>query len=155
MLRELIAKFNRSMAERVVAIRYKRAVPIKISFEPNGNTERMDAPPKIIYIMGETVDMSYTGIAFVVASIRVKEDYLVGAGRRLNAEIDLPSGKISMKVVGRRYERMDDQISAARYLIGASIEEITDEDREAYDGFLHYGSKNGNTGSLKFGIDES
>ena len=87
------------MAERVVAIRQKHAVPVKLWFEPNG--------------------------------------------------------KVSMKIVGQRYEQVGEHVSTARYLVGASINSMTDENREAYNDFLHFGSKKGNTGSLKFGIDES
>ena len=105
--------------------------------------------------MGETTDMSHSGIAFVVSSIRIKENYLVGEGRVLNAELDLPNGKVSMKIVGQRYEPVGEHISTARYLVGASISEITDENREAYDDFLRLGGSKGNTGSLKFGVDES
>lgn len=155
MLRKLIAKFNRSMAERVVSVRYKRAVPIKLSFVPNGNTGKLDAPPKYVFITGETADLSNSGIAFFVSSIRIKENYLVGEGRALNAELDLPNGKVSMKIVGQRYEPVGEHVSTARYLVGASIEEISDENREAYNDFLRFSSKNGNAGSLKFGIDES
>lgn len=143
------------MAERVASVRHRRAVPIKLSFAPNGTTERMDAAPKAVYVMGETTDLSHTGIAFVVSSIRIKENYLVGEGRVLIAELDLPNGKVSMKVVGRRYEPIGEHISTARYLVGASIGEMTGENREAYDDFLRLSDKNGSAGSLKLGIDRS
>ena len=155
MIRRLIAKLTISMAERVVAPRYKHAVPIKLSFEPNKSKHKSDPPQKTIYITGETVDLSSSGIGFVVASIRIKEIYLVGEGRLLDVEIDLPNGKVSMKVIGRRYERVGEHISTARYLIGASIEEITDENREAYNDFLSFAGKNGNAGRLKLRVDES
>jgi hypothetical protein len=106
--------------------------------------------------MGETKDLSVSGIAFVVSSIRIKENYLVGDGRVLNAEIDLPGGKISMKIVGQRYEPVENEhLSASKYLVGASISEMTDENREVYEYFLRSGGVKGNTGRLKFGIDQS
>lgn len=142
------------MTVRVNSIRYKREVPVKLSFEPTGATGRLEAA-RNLYITGETCDLSSSGISFIVASIRVKENYLVGEGRVLNAELDLPNGKISMKIVGRRYEQVGEHISVARYLIGASIQEMTAESREAYNDFLRFSSKKNNTGSLKFGIDES
>jgi hypothetical protein len=142
-------------AERVAPVRHKRAVPIKLSFEPNKDIGRSNTPPQVVYISGETADLSNSGVAFVVSSIRIKENYLVGEGRVLNAELDLPSGKVSMKIVGQRYEQVGEHTSTAKYLVGASIREMTDESREAYDAFLRYGGRKGNTGSLKFGIDES
>ena len=142
------------MAERVVAVRHKREVPIRLSLEPGGNGARGDAPPKILYVSGETADLSHTGIAFVVSSIRIRENYLVGENRVLNAELDLPNGKVSMRVIGQRYEQVGEHISTARYLVGASIEEITDENREAYDHFLRYGDKKNSARSLKLRTEE-
>lgn len=142
------------MTARVASVRHQLEVPIKLSLVPNGNTGKLDAS-KDLYVCGETCDVSSSGIAFIVASIRIKENYLVGEGRALHAELDLPNGKISMKIIGRRYEQVGEHISTARYVIGASIEEISAENREAYDDFLRFGKRKGNTGSLKFGIDES
>ena len=144
------------MVERVVSVRHNVAVPIKLSFEPSGKTGKLSAPPQILYITGETKDLSNTGVAFIVSTIRIKENYMVGEGRVLNAEIDLPNGKISMKVVGQRYEPVEDQhLSASKYLVGASIAEISDEHREVYEYFLRNGGVKKNTGGLKLGIDRA
>ncbi len=156
MLRNLIAKFNESMAERVVSVRYNREVPIKLSFELSGKTGKSSEPPPVLYITGETKDLSVSGIAFTVSSIRIKENYLVGEGRTLNAELDLPGGKVSMKIVGQRYVPVENKhLSVGKYLVGASIMQMTDENREVYEYFLRFGGAKENTGSLKFGIDES
>lgn len=154
MIRKLIAKLNSSMAERVGSVRHRQAVPIKLSFEPSSATGRLDAA-KNYYITGETADLSSSGIAFIVSSIRVRENYLVGEGRVLTAELDLPNGKVSMKIVGKRYEQVGEHISTARYLVGASINFMTPEHREAYNEFLRFSSRKGNTGRLKLRIDES
>ncbi|MCY7377491.1 MAG: hypothetical protein LH472_16155 [Pyrinomonadaceae bacterium] len=152
MLRNLIAKFNKSMSARVASMRHKREVAIKVSFEPTGKTGRLDAT-RNLFIAGETADLSGSGIAFTVASIRVKENYLVGEGRVLNAELDLPNGKVSMQIVGQRYELIGEHLSTERYLIGASIVQMSDENRAAYEDFLRIGaSVPRNTGELKFGI---
>ncbi len=156
MLRKWIAKFNKSRAERVVSARHNWEVPIKLSFEPSGKTGKLSVPPQVLYITGETKDLSVSGIAFTVSSIRIKENYLVGDGRTLNAELDLPGGKVSMKIVGQRYGPVENEhLSVGKYLVGASILQMTDENREIYEHFLRFGSVKGNTGSLKFGIDES
>jgi hypothetical protein len=92
-----------------------------------------------VFMSGETYDLSESGIAFVVSSIRVMENYLVGQDRILIAELDLPGGKIKMKVIGRRYEQVGVHLSTEKYLVGAEIIEIGSSDREAYDHFLKYG----------------
>ena len=139
MIRKLVTKLTGLVAERSHSARKKHNAPIKISFQPLHSTGRLHSPSENLYISGETVDMSETGVGFIVSAIRVKENYLVGQDRILNAEIDLPSGKVSMKLIGRRYERVGIHLSAERYLIGAEITAIGEADREAYNHFLRYG----------------
>ena len=154
MIRKLLADFNKSISKRVVASRHKYEVPIRLSFETDRNTGRLQNPLESPFITGETKDLSQTGIAFVVSSIRLKENYLVGEGRTLNAELDLPSGKIKMQIVGQRYEQVGKHISTANFLVGAKIVRMTAENRELYQDFLQRGRKR-KAGSLKLGIDES
>ncbi len=154
MIRKLLAEFNKSISKRVVASRHKYEVPIKLSFEPDKNTGRLQKSLENLFVTGETKDLSQTGIAFIVSSIRLKENYLVGEGRALHAEIDLPNGKITMQIVGQRYEQVGKHISTASYLVGAKILQMTAEDRELYQDFLRHGRKR-KAGSLKLGIDES
>lgn len=153
MIRKLIAKFNRSITERVVSPRKKFEVPIKIWFEPEKNSGKLTFPLENLVITGETQDLSRSGIAFIVPSIRIKENYLVGEERILNAELDLPDGKVRMQIVGRRYEQVGEHISTSRYLVGAKITQMSREDYEAYELFLRYGNKR-KKGSLELGIDK-
>lgn len=139
MIRELIRKLFSKVTERTHSARKRFNSPIKIVFPPSATTGKLSAPGDLLYITGETNDLSQTGIAFIVSSIRVRENYLVGQDRRLHAEIDLPDGKVKMTLVGRRYERVGLHLSTERFLIGAEIVEISKADREAYDHFLRYG----------------
>lgn len=141
MIRELADKITRFFAERSHSARKGFNVPIKISFEPLKTTGKLPSSTDNLYITGETNDLSGTGIGFVVSSIRVRENYLVGQDRRLNVEIDLPGGKIQMKVIGRRYEKVGQHLSTEKFLIGAEIVEIGKTQREAYEHFLRYGNK--------------
>jgi hypothetical protein len=154
MLREMITKFNRSLSERMVSSRRRHTAPIKIWFDADVNTELAREKARNSCILGETVDISRSGIAFLVPSIRLKEKYLVGQERHLNVEIDLPTGKVFMRVIGRRYEKVGVHISVERFLVGAQILDLKGNDRENYEVFL----KNGNrglkrAGSLELGID--
>jgi hypothetical protein len=141
MLRELINKFNRSLSERMVAPRRSHTAPIKIWFDPDSNTERALEQARAACIFGETVDISRTGIAFLVPSIRLKEKYLVGQDRSLNVEIDLPTGKVCMRALGKRYEKVGMHISTERFLVGAHIVSLTGQDHENYETFLRNGNR--------------
>ncbi|MCW5960546.1 MAG: hypothetical protein KIS76_10325 [Pyrinomonadaceae bacterium] len=157
MLRDLFSKLNRSVSKQVVAPRREHSVPIRLWFEPDRSTGRLTMPAETLSISGETKDLSQTGIAFIVSAIRLREYYLVGEDRVLNAEVDLPTGKVRMQLVGRRYEQVGEHISVSRYLIGAKIVAMTDDNREAYAHFVRFGRKRSKRsgGTLQLGIDES
>jgi len=154
MIRKLISKFNRTFNEKVVSVRKDFHVPIKIWLEPDRQTGKLQLPIENLSISGETKDLSATGIGFIVSSIRLKEHYLVGEGKTLNAEIDLPGGKVRMQIIGQRHEQFGKHISTAKFLVGAKITKMSEQDREAYEDFLRYGKKRMKK-SLALGIDES
>ena len=155
MIRELINRFNRSLSERLVANRRKHAAPMRVWFEPEINTPHNQAIAKNMAMPGETVDMSRSGIAFIVSSIRVNEKYLVGQERKLNVEIDLPTGRVEMQVIGKRYEKVGIHWSDEKFLIGANIVRLDADSNPIYDLFLRKGSKQRRTSSRGFelGID--
>jgi hypothetical protein len=152
MIRELISKLNRSFSEKLVAPRRAFAAPMKVWFDPDVKSDRALEAARSACILGETVDMSRSGIAFLVPFIRIKEKYLVNQDRVLNVEIDLPGGKVSMRVVGKRYEKVGMHTSVERFYVGAEITEITDADMTAYEYFLKHGARRPMTTAERVGI---
>lgn len=155
MIRELINRFNQSLSERLVALRRRHAAPVKIWFEPEINTPHNRAMAMNMAIVGETIDLSRTGVAFSVSCIRVNEKYLVGQDRRLNLEIELPSGTVEMQVVGKRYERSASHSTTEKYVIGAHILRLDPDSNAAFDHFLRHGvkRKRRTPGSLELEVD--
>ena len=141
MLRELVSKFSVSWIERRASLRKKYQVPVKVCFAPEKNPHNLTASCEDLFLSGETVDLSESGIAFVVSSIRIKEKYLVGQERILNIDMDLAGKKIRMRVIGKRYERVGIHASTERYLIGAAITDMSPDDRQKYEYFLRNGKK--------------
>lgn len=153
MIREWASKFSKSVNKRVVARRREMKLPIKISIEPDRNTGSLQMPVKEFSIKGETHDLSATGIAFIVSSIRINELYLVGEGRMLNAEITLPNGKVNIQMKGERYEQVGNQhLSMSEYMVGARIVKMTNADKEIYEEFLK--GKKGKASALELGINK-
>lgn len=142
------------MSERAAPKRQEYQVPISISFEPHKNVKTNASVP--LSIRGNTKNLSVAGIAFVVPSIRLREYYLVGENRLLDAELNLPDGKVKMQLVGQRYEQLGDEHSSTTcYLIGASIVEMADDDRRIYEDFLRRGGKSEiKAATLELGIDK-
>jgi len=139
----------------MVPSRRRHTAPVKIWFEPEVNSERARDVARSSCVLGETFDISRTGIAFIVPSIRIKEKYLVGHERVLNLEIDLPTGKIHMKAMGKRYEKVGVHVSTERFLVGVHILSLDEADKENYETFLRRGHRGARraTGSLELGID--
>ena len=157
MIRQLVSRLNRSVTKQIVAPRKETHLPIKILITPDRANGRLNGTgmPEPLSIRGETKDLSKTGISFIVSAIRIKEYYLVGEGRTLNAEIDLPDGtKLKMQIVGQRYEQVNIHDSISEYFIGAKIVEMTADARETYDAFLKIGGKAGG-GVLQLKADQS
>ena len=142
MIRELVSRFSRTIAERRASVRKKLNVPVKVCFAPDENKLNLRRTScDDLFLSGETTDISETGIGFLVSSIRIKEKYLVGQERLLNVELDLPGRKIRMQVCGRRYEKVGIHISTEKYFVGAEIVNMDEDDREAYEYFLINGLK--------------
>ena len=155
MIRELITRFNRSLSERMVSSRRRCTAPVKIWFDPDINSESAREIARQNCILGETADISRTGIAFLVPVIRLKEKYLVGHERMLNVEIDLPNGKVYLRALGKRYEKVGIHISTERFLVGAHIYSLEGQDREIYETFLKNGNRRmkAQARGLELGID--
>lgn len=155
MIRELITKLSRSWSGKMVSSRRCHTAPIKIWFDPDAKSERAVEAARSQVILGETVDISRTGIGFLVNAIRYKEKYLVGHERALNVEIDLPNGKVCLRAMGCRYEKVGMHISTERFLVGANIISLTGADKETYETFLRRGHRRSkhSAGALELGID--
>jgi hypothetical protein len=138
-IRKIFTTLNGTVMRRLVPSRRNIELPIQITVEPSKNTGKLTLTKEILSLKGETKDLSVNGIAFCVDSIRLREHYLVGEKRILNAEIDLPNGTIKMQIMGQRYEQIGEHLSVNKYLIGASIIDMDEMQREIYEEYLQFG----------------
>lgn len=147
MIRTLVSRLHESLKVYLLPSRRKICIPVTISVERESNGVRRQDTGRLVRqetmptIKGETKDLSENGIAFIVASVRLGQDYLVGAGRPLNVVLDLPTGKICFRAVGLRHKPVGQNASASKYLIGARILQISEADRRIYAQYLRHGYK--------------
>jgi hypothetical protein len=134
LIRNFASQLTGFVMSRLTAPRKKLCVPVSISLEPEKYSNA-----KTLFLKGETKDLSKSGVAIIVPSIRLREKYLVGENRTLYAQLDLPNGKINVELVGCRYEQQGIHDSVASYLIGARILNISDNDRMLYEEYLQHG----------------
>jgi hypothetical protein len=91
----------------------------------------------MLTLAGRLENISETGLAMVVPSIRLGDYYLAGADHTLNVALELASGPVQLNAAPVRYERIEkDDGASVGYLIGAQIKEISDSDRKRLNAYL-------------------
>ena len=140
-IRQILSKVNVFVLSRRSAPRFERRIPITITLASEKTNGCREAKKEVLSIKGETKDLSESGIAVFVESIRLREHYLISEDRVLNAELELPNGSLKMQIVGVRYEQFDMHTSVAKYLIGAKITCIEPAAMEIYKEYLRSGDK--------------
>jgi hypothetical protein len=113
-------------------LRVRLLFTISMSRKENGNGSRRREK----MLKGHTRDISIHGLALNVPQVHLDGHHLAAEGRELELTLELPGGPISMLVVSRRYERLDESELGCNYLIGARIVQIEDEDRQRYLSFI-------------------
>ncbi len=71
------------------------------------------------------------------------------------SSLTFPGRKVRMQVRGVRYERVGIHLSAERFVVGAEIVNMSDEDQAAYDNLLRFGKKAGKATSaiIEIGVE--
>jgi hypothetical protein len=91
------------------------------------------APPQNLNLVGQTRDISATGLGLVIPVEQIDEKYLTGEESVLQVELYLPTGPIEIRARPVRCERLSEtgetSIFPEGYLIGAQITEVSDPDR--------------------------
>lgn len=131
--RNIAARLRQFIGDRRRAERCKVNLPVEVSLLEESQNHSLHRGQST---HGHTLDISATGLALVVPVIRIGDHYLAGENRSLVLDVELPDGTIEVQVTPVRYERLDEEESEHGYLIGVSINSMSDPDRERYDEFV-------------------
>lgn len=134
LMRSIAARLRRFVGDRRRAKRYKTRLLVNVSLPgaKTGNSSTRRVPS----LQGHTRDISTSGIAVIVPSIRIGGHYLTGEDRTLRLTLALPAGPTEVQVVPVRYERLEEDPTEEGYLIGARITEMSDNDRGRYLAYI-------------------
>jgi len=112
-------------------------VGIKREGDGNGSNRRAKT------LQGHTRDVSVKGMALLVPQVHLDGHHLAAEGRELKVELQIGSGDpISMIVMPRRYERLEETELGCAYLIGVRIMKINEPDQARYLNFIREGLEN-------------
>src|SRR3982750_4587589 len=136
LMRSIITRLRGVVGNRRRAKRYRARLPFSVSLLGIKTAAESPIPRRLPQIEGYTRDLSETGLALVVPTIRIGDHYLTGAGRRLLVTLKHPTGPLALQVTPVRYEQLDEDHTERGYLIGVRIEEISDADRARFIAYL-------------------
>jgi hypothetical protein len=129
--RRIVSHLRRYIGNRRRSKRVRARLNFTLSLaDPRVNTNGSRRLPTLD---GHTLDVSTTGLALVVPAIRIGEHYLAGNERKLHIRLELPNGRVEMKVASVRYESLEDE---SGYIIGARIIEMSDSDRASFEKYV-------------------
>ena len=132
--RRMAAQLRRFVGNRRMARRVRARLNFTLTLEDprmNGNGFRRLPPLK-----GHTTDISTTGLALIVPTIRIGEHYLAGIDKRLFVRLELGEATVDLKLVPVRYECLENDPDDQGYLIGAHIEEMPEKDRVRFKQYV-------------------
>lgn len=131
---ELVRAIANRLREVLGNRRYATRHPVRLA----AAVSLLDARPRAYpaSLEGHTLDLSDSGLALILPSIRIGDRYLTGEGQVLRIMLKLPEAAIQLHGVGMRYERLEDASGINGYFIGIRILGMSDADRAIYDAHL-------------------
>lgn len=137
LLRSVVSRLRFYVKDRRQSprLRVRLLFTVSMSRKSNGNGLRQ----RERILKGHTRDISISGLGLNVPQVHLDGHHLAAEGRELELTLELPGSPISMLVVARRYERLEEAELGCNYLIGARIVQIDDEDRRRYLSFIKEG----------------
>ena len=134
LIRSIAARFREYLGNRRRAPRYRVRLSVSVAPLQAAKPTRASAERDALY--GYTRDISSTGMALILPTIRINNTYLTGDDRTLEILVEHESDPIVIYAVPNRYEKLDDEGADKGYLIGVRITEMSDDDRTRFGGLL-------------------
>jgi hypothetical protein len=134
LMRSLVARMRVYIGNRRRARRYRRSINFNVSiYDPKLSREQLEHAP---YLEGATSDLSLTGLGLIVPAIRIEDRYLTAPDQTLHVMLELPDGRVELRVAPVRYEQLERTATSAGYLVGVRIAAMSDADRARFEDYL-------------------
>lgn len=135
LIRSIAGRLREFVGNRRVAPRYATHLEVGLALNVTlPGTRKDDSQP--LKLAGYTRDISASGLALIVPSIRVGGQYVTGENRRLRIVLKLPTGPIEIHATPVRYSPLDEDAVDTGYLVGVQITDMSDEDRARFNAYL-------------------
>jgi len=95
-----------------------------------------DGQEQMLPLIGYTHDISESGVSLAVSAKSMSVLHALGQGYTLQLVLTLPAGAVELEITPARYQQLREGEKATRFLIGAYITKISNEDRERLVSYL-------------------
>jgi hypothetical protein len=134
-IRSVVSRVRVFFKDRRQSPRLRVRLPFTVSIHRPGDLN--GARKRAQTLRGYTRDLSPDGLALLVSQVHLDGHHLAAGGRELDVELELDRDtSISVRVMPRRYERLEESDSGCSYLIGAGIVSLAEADRSRYLTFV-------------------
>jgi hypothetical protein len=129
---------NRRGAERYEAeVEAQINARLLLSISLPGAEEKPGAPARSRQLIGSTRNVSETGLAIVLPSLRVGTSLITEENCVLRIVLDIyPEGVVEMEGAVVHHRRVDEKDKEAGYLVGVRIGEMSEAERALYLQYL-------------------
>ena len=134
LIRSVVSRVRTYLKDRRQSPRLRVRLALSISVLRKANSN--GSAPASRTLKGHTRDISSKGLGMMLPQVHLAGYHLAAEGRELHVVLELPDGPMTMMVLPRRYEMLDDAEFGCNYLIGATIVDVSDEDRNRLESFI-------------------
>ena len=138
LIRSIVSRLRTFVGNRRRAPRYRTHLEagLALTVSVPGARARVAHAGEPLKLAGYTRDISATGLAIIVPSIRIGGNYITGENRTLQILLKLPGGVVKIYGTPVRYSPLDEDATDTGYLVGVHIERMSDEDRAHFDAYI-------------------
>lgn len=134
LIRSLVSRVRVFVKDRRRSPRLRIRLVFSLSICPN--TNGTGSRKRLSKLGGHTRDISANGLALSLPQVHLDGYHLAAEQRELQLSLELPDGPVVMRVVCKRYERLEESELGCGYLLGARIVAIDNEARDRYLSFI-------------------
>jgi hypothetical protein len=136
-IRSIANRLREFVGNRRRATRYKTHLEIGLALSVSlpGAKARPQRSEEL-KLAGYTRDISESGLAIIVPTMRIGGQYITDGNRTLQIMLKLPTGVIKLHGTPARYSPLDEDATDTGYLIGIQIERMSDDDRALFKAYL-------------------
>jgi hypothetical protein len=136
-IRSIANRLREFVGNRRRAPRYQTHLEVELAMSLSLPGAKLSAQRlEELKLAGYTRDVSESGLALIVPTVRIGGQYITDGNRTLQIILKLPAGIIKLSGTPVRYSPLDEDATATGYLIGIQIERMSDDERALFKAYL-------------------